>query len=256
MNDMASVIAQTRFGQLAATLAQRILVVEDDRDSAQLLVELLRAQGFAASAVRSAPEMDAVLKREHVDLMLLDIGLPGEDGFSICRRVRAAQSIPIIIVSGRAEGTDRIVGLEIGADDYIVKPFDARELIARIRALLRRVQSFPGARDRCAEAMRFAGWHLDPVMRRLQDPNGQRVAMTSVEIDLLLAFCRNPRRVLSRERLLDLIHGGPAGSTERSIDVHVSRIRQKIERDPRDPALIRTVRLGGYLFTPVVEYVE
>jgi two-component system OmpR family response regulator len=232
---------------------RRILVVEDDAEISRMSIDVLNENGFSASAVGSATEMDAALDREKVDLLLLDIRLPGEDGLSICRRLRACSAIPIIMVTGRGEQTDRVVGLEIGADDYVVKPFNSRELVARIRALLRRANALrEGTRTR-ARALHFDGWQIDPVMRQLHNPDGVRVAVTSVEIDLLLAFCRNAGQVLPREELLELVHGGVAGSIERSIDVHVSRIRQKIERDPRDPMLIKTVRLGGYLFTPVVE---
>ncbi|WP_159591896.1 response regulator [Chelativorans xinjiangense] len=231
----------------------RILLVEDDPEISRMLVDVLSDNGFTASPVSSAIEMDAVLGRENVDLVVLDIMLPGEDGLSICRRLRAGSAIPIIMVTARGEDIDRIIGLEIGADDYVPKPFNSRELVARIRALLRRVR---GGRDIAqvrARPLAFVGWRIDPATRQLHDPEGVRIAMTSAELDLLLAFCRNPGRVLSREQLLDMVHGGLAGPIERSIDVHVSRIRQKIEPDPGDPTLIRTVRLGGYVFTPTVE---
>jgi two-component system OmpR family response regulator len=157
------------------------------------------------------------------------------------------------MLTALGESVDRIVGLEIGADDYVTKPFNSRELVARIRALLRRAQSgVRGGADR-VPPLRFAGWRIDPAARQLCDPDGVQVTLTSAEFDLLLAFCNRPGRILSREQLLDLTHGGTAGPIERSIDVHVSRIRQKIEPDPREPALIKTVRLGGYVFTPIVE---
>ncbi|MPZ41314.1 MAG: response regulator [Rhizobiales bacterium] len=231
----------------------RILLVEDDPEISRMLLDVLSESGFAASSVGSAVEMDAVLGRETVDLVVLDIMLPGEDGLSICRRLRAASAIPIIMVTARGEDIDRIVGLEIGADDYVPKPFNSRELVARIRALLRRAQSGQEIARARARPLAFVGWRIDPAARQLHDPEGVRIAMTSVELDLLLAFCRNPGRVLSREQLLEMVHGGLAGPVERSIDVHVSRIRQKIEPDPADPTLIKTVRLGGYVFTPAVE---
>ncbi|WP_314955761.1 response regulator [Bradyrhizobium cosmicum] len=227
-----------------------ILLVEDDPEISRMLTDVLSESGFVASSVGSAVDMDALLARETVDLVVLDIMLPGEDGLSICRRLRAASAIPIIMLTARGEDVDRIVGLEIGADDYVAKPFNSRELVARIRALLRRAQGGQETGRIRARQLTFAGWQINPTTRQLQDPEGVRVAMTSVEFDLLLAFCRNPGRVLSREQLLELVHGGLAGPVERSIDVHVSRIRQKIEIDPRDPTLIKTVRLGGYLFTP------
>lgn len=233
-----------------------ILLVEDDPEISRLLVDVLSENGFHASAVQSAWEMDGFLSREPVDLVVLDLMLPGENGLSICRRLRASSDIPIIMVTARGEDVDRIVGLEIGADDYLPKPFNSRELIARIRALLRRARSgtsgTEAARER-AKPLTFDGWTIDPAARRLYDPEGVRVALTSVEFDLLLAFCRNCGRILSREQLIESVHGGRAGQVDRSIDVHVSRIRQKIEANPRDPTLIRTVRLGGYMFTPEVK---
>jgi two-component system OmpR family response regulator len=233
----------------------RILCVEDDAEIARMLTEVLGENGFEPSFVGSAIEMDAVLKRDSVDLVILDAMLPGEDGFSICRRLRAMSSIPIIMVTARGEEIDRILGLEIGADDYVAKPFSSRELVARIRALLRRAESAPGLSRFRMRPLRFAGWCIDPTARELFDGDGTRIALTSVEFDLLLAFCRHAGQILSREKLIDLIHGGQAGSIERSIDVHISRVRQKIEADPHDPVMIKTVRLGGYVFAPVVEQV-
>ena len=160
------------------------------------------------------------------------------------------------MLTARDEDVDRIVGLELGADDYVTKPFNSRELIARIRALLRRSQNAGAASNHRMRPMRFAGWRIYPAERQLYSPNGVRVSTTSAEFDLLLAFCLNPGRILSRDQLLELTHGGLAGPIERSVDVHVSRIRQKIEDDPRDPMLIKTVRLGGYVFTPGVEALE
>jgi two-component system, OmpR family, response regulator len=231
----------------------RILLVEDDVELSQMLAEALSASGFAARAVTSAENMDRLLEREHVDLIVLDVMLPGEDGFSICRRLRSSSAIPIIMLTALGEPVDRIVGLEIGADDYVTKPFHSRELVARIRALLRRCRSAGAVHPDSMRSLRFLGWRIDPVERQLHNPEGVRVSTTSAEFDLLLAFCRNPKRILSREQLLDLTHGGIAGPIERSIDVHISRIRQKVEPDPRDPTLIKTVRLGGYIFTATVE---
>ncbi|MEC9435105.1 MAG: response regulator transcription factor [Pseudomonadota bacterium] len=234
--------------------AGRVLLVEDDPEIAGLLAETLGEHGFAAALAGSGEEMDAEMARETPDVVLLDVMLPGEDGFDICRRLRAASSVPIIMLTARRADIDRIVGLEIGADDYVTKPFNSREVVARIRALLRRTQGGgrapgTGARPR---PLSFDGWTLDPTARRLLDRDGVRVALTSVEFDLLAAFCRSPGQVLSREQLIEAVHGGLGGPVERSVDVHVSRIRQKLEADPRDPALIRTVRLAGYVFTPEV----
>jgi two-component system OmpR family response regulator len=240
-------------GDLAAVdAAPRVLLVEDDAEISGMLMDVLSENGFTASATTSAAGMDDILQRGDIDLIVLDIMLPGEDGFSICRRLRAESGIPIIMLTALGEDVDRIVGLEIGADDYVSKPFNSRVLVARIRALLRRAHAATttGSRSR---SLQFTGWRIDPATRQLRDPDGVRVTMTSAEFDLLLAFCHNPGRVLSREQLLDLTHGGLAGPIGRSIDVHVSRVRQKIEPDPRDPTFIKTVRLGGYIFTPAVE---
>lgn len=233
----------------------RILIVEDDPDISGMLKDVLSESGFATSSAVSAAETDAVIGRERIDLVLLDIMLPGEDGFSICRRLRAASAMPIIMVTARSEDIDRIIGLEIGADDYVSKPFNSRELVARIRALLRRAQGGGDIGRTRARRLAFAGWVIDPISRQLRNPEDARVAMTSAEFDLLLAFCRNPGRILSREQLLDLTHCGSVGPIKRSIDVHVSRVRQKIEPDPEEPSFIKTVRLGGYIFTPTVEEV-
>jgi two-component system OmpR family response regulator len=229
-----------------------VLLVEDDIEISTMLREVLSESGFSASTATSAVEMDDVLGREEIDLIVLDIMLPGENGISVCNRLRKVSTVPIIMLTALGEDVDRIVGLEIGADDYVTKPFNSRELVARIRALLRRthIESPAGNRMR---ALRFSGWRVNPATRQVHNPEGMRVTMTSAEFDLLLAFCQNPGRILSREQLLDLTHGGLAGPIERSVDVHVSRIRQKIEPDPREPSLIKTVRLGGYMFTPMVE---
>jgi two-component system OmpR family response regulator len=228
----------------------RILCVEDDQDIALMLNDVLKENGFETFFVTSGTEMDVILRRERVDLVLLDVMLPGEDGVSICRRLRHGSAMPIIMVTARGEESDRILGFETGADDYVAKPFSSGELVARIRAVLRRSET--AAEPARTRPLTFAGWRIDPAARELSDLEGTRIALTSAEFDLLLAFCRHPGEVLSRERLIELIHGGAVGSLDRSIDVHISRIRQKIETDSRTPTIIKTVRLGGYLFTPPV----
>jgi two-component system OmpR family response regulator len=230
----------------------RILIVEDDLAIHHMLSEILSENGFSVSATTSAVEMDRALRREEFDLVVLDVMLPGEDGFSICGRLRASSNLPILMLTALGEDVDRIVGLEIGADDYVSKPFNSRELVARIRALLRRTRPFGVKTGQRLGPLRFAGWRIFPAERRLLSPEGVRVTTTSAEFDLLLAFCQHSGEVLSREQLLEWTHGGLAGPVERSVDVHVSRIRQKIEPDPRDPTFIKTVRLGGYIFTPEV----
>ena len=238
----------------AADASTRVLLVEDDSEIAAMLAQVLTESGFHAVAVGSATEMDTLLRRQSFDLIVLDAMLPGEDGFSICRRLRAASSTPIIMLTALGEDVDRIVGIELGADDYITKPFNSREVVARIRGLMRRASYGAEHRER-RESMTFAGWRIDPVSRQLRDPNNVRVTMTTAEFDVLLAFCLNPGRVLTRDQLLGLTHAGLAGPVERSVDVHVSRVRQKIEPNVREPTIIKTVRLGGYIFTPDVESV-
>ncbi|SRR5260221_8544192 len=225
-----------------------ILLVEDDLEIRRALSQSLAECGFVISCASSAPAMETVLQTAKVDLVLLDVMLPGEDGLSICRRIRMHSSIPIIMLTALTEEIERVAGLEVGADDYVGKPFGTRELIARIRALLRRSGSDRRSAVVSASTLVFDGWEIDPAARQFRNHRGVHVQLTSTEFDLLLAFCRNPHRVLSREQLLELTHSGLAGPIERSVDVHVSRIRQKIENDPHDPAYIKTVRLGGYIF--------
>jgi two-component system OmpR family response regulator len=232
--------------------AATILLVEDDRDIAGMLAETLSQSGYTAVAAQSGLEMDRLLRRQSFDLVVLDVMLPGEDGFSICRRLRADARTPIIMLTAVATDVDRIVGLEFGADDYVTKPFNTRELLARIKSLLRRA-SYGSERPERPDAMTFAGWRIDPVSRTLINSEGSQVFMTTAEFDLLVALCLNAGRVLTREQLLTLTHAGVAGPVERSVDVHISRIRQKIEPNPKDPSFIKTVRLGGYLFTPMVD---
>lgn len=233
-------------------LTSRILIVEDDREIAAMLVDLVTTAGIVARTVLSGREMDRLLKQQSFDLIVLDAMLPGEDGFSICRRLRAAGPVPILMLTALGEDIDRILGLELGADDYVTKPFNSRELLARIKALLRRASYAAPAVPRGA-VMTFAGWRLDPVARSVHDPDGVEISLTTAEFDILHAFCSHPGEVLTREQLLSLTHAGIAGPVQRSIDVHVSRVRQKIEPSVKEPSLIKTVRLGGYLFTPVVE---
>jgi two-component system OmpR family response regulator len=231
-----------------------ILVVEDDRETRTLIAKYLRTNACNVTTAADGREMEKAMADSRVDLLILDVMLPGEDGLSLCRRVRAESELPIIMLTARGEDVDRILGLEMGADDYLPKPFNPRELLARINAVLRRQASALNASATpAATALEFAGWQIDFRLRELRNPEGARVAMTSAEFDLLRAFCERPGRVLSRDSLLDLTQGRNAGSFERSIDVLVSRIRRKIEADPQDALLIKTVRSGGYMFTPTVE---
>lgn len=236
----------------APEAASRILVVEDDEEIAAMVGDMLTESGFEAETVGSAVAMDAALRRQSFDLIVLDAMLPGEDGFSICRRLRASSTIPIVMLTALGDDINRIVGLELGADDYITKPFHPRELMARLKGLLRRA-SYGADQQGQQTARQFAGWQIDPVLRQLINPDGVHVSMTTAEFDILMAFCQNPGRVMTREQLLKLTHAGLAGPVERSIDVHISRVRQKIEPNVREPSFIKTVRLGGYMFTPRVE---
>ncbi len=184
------------------------------------------------------------------DLLVLDIMMPGEDGLNLCRRLRARSNLPIVFLTAVAEETDRIIGLEMGADDYLVKPFNPRELLARIRAVLRRAAPEP---PETLDQYRFAGWILDPSKRELRNPDGVLVPLSTGEYDLLIAFLDRPQRVLNRDQLLDLTRGREALPFDRSVDVQLSRLRRKIEIDPKDPNLIKTVRGGGYVLVSAVE---
>lgn len=218
-----------------------------------MVLRFLQKHGFRVSAADNARAMDRILADARIDLMVLDIMLPGEDGLSICRRIRVESAMPVIMLTASGEPTARVVGLEMGADDYIPKPFDPHELLARIKAVLRRANAMPTVMQAAAPAvMRFSGWQLNSVARELINPENSRVILTSAEFELLTAFCRHPQRTLTRDQLLDLTQGRAGAPLDRSIDILVSRIRRKIERDPRFPDLIKTVRSGGYIFTPEV----
>lgn len=231
----------------------RILIVDDDAEIRTLLAGFLERHGYAADTAADADDARRRIAREHYDLIVLDIMMPGEDGLSLCRSLRAESRTPIVMLTAIAEETDRIVGLEMGADDYLTKPFNPRELLARIRAIFRRVRDpLPVHDDLDREVLEFEGWRLDPGRRELTDPSGTLVPLTAGEFDLLVAFTRRPQRVLTRDQLLDYTAGRSAGPFDRSIDVRLSRLRQKIEANPRSPVLIRTIRGGGYLFAAPV----
>ncbi|ALG70209.1 chemotaxis protein CheY [Azospirillum thiophilum] len=234
-----------------------LLVVDDDREIRSLVAQFLTRHGFRVTGVRDGAEMMRTLDGARVDLIVLDLMLPGEDGLSLCRRLRAAPQTaqtPVIMLTAMGEETDRIVGLEMGADDYLAKPFSPRELLARIKAVLRRVSAPPvaGAPAAAGTVLRFEGWSLDVTRRELRSSDGVLVQLSAGEYDLLVAFVEHPQRVLTRDQLLDLARGRSAVPFDRSIDVQVSRLRRKIEPDPAEPTLIKTVRGGGYLFTPSV----
>jgi two-component system, OmpR family, response regulator len=236
------------------TASPNILVVEDDRETRSLIAKYLRGNGCNVSGATDGREMARAMADHRVDLLILDVMLPGEDGLSLCRKVRAESQVPIIMLTARGEDVDRILGLEMGADDYLAKPFNPRELLARINAVLRRrAVAQTASATNGATAVTFLKWQINFRLRELRNPEGARVAMTSAEFDLLRTFCERPGRVLSRDNLLDLTHGRSSGSFERSIDVLVSRIRRKIETDPQEATMIKTVRSGGYMFTPTVD---
>src|SRR3982751_6361797 len=232
-----------------------ILVVDDQQEICDVVQEYLTGEGYRVSVAHDGGGMRRVLGQSTVDLVILDLMLPGEDGLTLARSLRDEQSgIGIIILTGRGETVDRIIGLEMGADDYLPKPFHLRELLARVKAVLRRAQ------DRTADTphsprsrVRFAGWNLDLSSRELLSPSGEEVRLTTGEFDLLSAFVNNANQVLSRDRLLDLARNREAGPFDRTIDVQVGRLRRKLEDDPQNPTLIKTVRGTGYIFTPTVE---
>lgn len=234
------------------TLPQpRILVVDDDAELRGLVVGFLQGNGLAACGARDGREMQAMLAGERVDLVVLDLMLPGEDGLSLLRRLRAGSALPVILLTAKGEETDRIVGLELGADDYLSKPFNPRELLARIRAVLRRGAPGDPAPGE-AKAFHFAGWRLDPLRRELFSPAGVLVDLSAGEYDLLLALLEAPNRILSREHLLDAARGREAAPFDRAIDVQMSRLRRKIEPGEGAPPLVKTVRGAGYMFLPRV----
>jgi DNA-binding response OmpR family regulator len=229
----------------------RILVVDDDEKIRTLLTKYLENENLAVSAVDDGKSMDEKLASEDFDLVVLDLMLPGEDGLSIARRLKANTSLPIIMLSARGEDTDRIIGLEVGADDYLPKPFNPRELLARIRAVLRRQETAgtPGDSADATGIFRFGDYTMDSAAQRLLRDE-QEVELTSGEFTLLEILARHPNRVLSRDQLVDLIKGYDRSPFDRSIDVRVTRLRRKIEDDPSHPVYIRTVWGKGYLFTP------
>lgn len=228
-----------------------VLVVEDDREIRTMVARFLEKRGLRVSTVGDAKGMDRLMRTSKIDMIVLDLMLPDEDGLSICRRVREGSTLPIIMLTASGDPVARVVGLEMGADDYVPKPFEPNELLARIKAVLRR-SSTPSQTAEQPTSMRFGGWHINAVTRNLHSPEGSRVVLTSAEFDLLLAFCRHSQRTLTRDQLLDLSQGRSGTPLDRSVDILVSRIRRKIESSPRDPELIKTVRSGGYIFTPDV----
>ncbi|WP_202032482.1 response regulator [Herbaspirillum frisingense] len=230
-----------------------ILVVDDDRDIRTLLAEYLDSNGLRTLTATNGSEMRRVLEESRVDLIVLDLTLPGEDGLTLCRNLRATSSVPVIMLTARGEPLDRILGLEMGADDYLAKPFEPRELFARIRSVLRRTQALPpNMAQPDVAAMRFAGWTLDLTARHLVNRDGVVVALSGAEFRLLKVFLDHPNRVLNRDQLLELTQGRESDPFDRSVDIQISRLRQKLGDDARTPTIIKTVRNEGYVLATTV----
>ena len=225
-----------------------LLIVDDDPGLRELLTDYLGRNGFRVSAVADGRGLWAALEREPVDLVILDLMLPGDDGLALCRHLRARSRMPIIMLTARGDDTDRIVGLEMGADDYLPKPFNPRELLARIKGVLRRSRN-PVGEPGEVKRFHFAGWSLDVAARQLVAPDGVLIPLGASEYRLLRVFLEHPQRVLNRDQLLDFTQGREAAPFDRSIDVQVSRLRRRLRDDPREAAMIKTVRNEGYLLT-------
>ena len=235
-------------------MRDRILIVDDDEDIQSLLEEYLRKNGFDAHAVADGKAMWEALALKPVSLVLLDLMLPGEDGLSLCRQLRSRSQVPVLMLTARGEAMDRILGLEMGADDYLAKPFDPRELLARIRNILRRAKSLPADTVvNVPETFNFSGWRLDTRARNLCAPDGVVVPLSGAEYRLLLIFLQNPNVVLSRDQLSNFTFGRDADPLDRTIDMQVSRLRERLRDEAREPVIIKTVRGKGYVLAVRVE---
>ena len=237
------------------TSATHIAIVDDEPDITSLLAGYLQGQGFRVTQLHSGRALMATMAVDAPSLVLLDLGLPGEDGFSIARQLREHWRCGLVIVTGRGDAVDKVVGLEVGADDYVTKPFDLRELLARIKAVLRRIvpaEASAAASAPARDRFRFAGWEFDTAARRLTDSQGRESALTGGEFDLLCTFVRHPGRVLSRDFLLDETRGRDGGPFDRTVDVQVGRLRKKLEADPDDPQIVKSVRGAGYILVSAV----
>lgn len=231
-----------------------IMVVDDHRDIRDLIARYLSKNGFRVSVADGGAALRRALKNSAFDLVVLDIMMPGEDGLSLCRHLREATDIPVILLTAMAEDTDRVIGLEIGADDYVTKPFNPRELLARIKAVLRRTQALPPKREPGGTGrLSFDRWRLDLARRELIGEDDVSMPLSTGEFRLLTALLERPGMVLSREQILDITRGRQAAPFDRSVDNQISRLRRKIERDPARPELIKTIWGGGYSFTGRVE---
>lgn len=225
-----------------------ILVVDDAREIREPLVKYLQKNGYRAMGAESAAVARKHLRAHAFDLIVLDILMPGEDGLSFCRSLRETSAVPVLFATAKGETVDRVVGIELGADDYVVKPYEPRELLARIGAILRRVNAMPPVRETATPRVRFGRWTFDAVRRELVDETGVGAALSGGEYSLLCAFLARPNMTLTRDQLLDLTKGRDAAAFDRSVDNAIMRLRRKIEVDPRDPKIIKTVWGGGYVF--------
>lgn len=230
----------------------RVLVVDDDAEVRQLLLDYLAGHGYQVDVVADSVQLRAELERQLPDVVLLDVGLPGEDGLSLARFLRERHDLPVIMISGAGSALDRIVGLEVGADDYLAKPFDPRELLARLKTVLRRYRRVPTAADaeQASSVLQLGSCRLDLERRQLLDGQGTEIALTAMEFDLLQAFAQRPNRPLSRDQLLNLTQHRDWNPFDRSIDIRIARLRRKLEPDSGKPQIIRTVRGVGYMFVP------
>jgi len=231
-----------------------VLVVDDDGEHRLLLSRLLRKSGFRVSLAQDGAGLMKLLACNHPDLLLLDVMLPDEDGLALCRRIRETSEIPVIMLTALGKGAYKVAGLEMGADDYVAKPFDPDELLARIRAVLRRTRGHAGrpVGIQARRGYRFDGWSVDASKRQVLSPDQVLITLTSAEFDLLVAFVEHPQTVLTREHLVELSRGRGSDGFDRSVDILVSRLRRKIEPNSKEPRIIKTVRSGGYLFAPDV----
>ncbi|MES2933016.1 MAG: response regulator [Pseudomonadota bacterium] len=230
-----------------------ILIVDDDREIRSLLAEYLEANGYRALTAMDGSAMWKILDDTRPDLLVLDLNLPGDDGLALCRKLRATSNLPVIMLTARNAPLDRILGLEMGADDYLPKPFEPRELLARIRSVMRRSHAMPSNLSiESAQQMRFADWTLDLTARHLIDPAGLVIMLSGAEFRLLKVFLEHPNRILNRDQILNLTQGRDADPFDRSIDIQISRLRQKLGEDARSPQIIKTVRNGGYVLAVTV----
>jgi two-component system OmpR family response regulator len=236
--------------------APHILIVDDHREIRDLVSRTLAKEGFRVITAADGRSMRKILADNRIDLIVLDLMLPGEDGLSLCRAIRGESSVPIIMLTAKGDEVDRVIGLEMGADDYLAKPFGSRELVARIKAVLRRSKEKPpaAASGQSPKQYRFEHWQLNTGARELLRDDGVMIPLSTGEYDLLIALVERPQRVLSRDQLLDLARGRSAAGIDRSIDTQISRLRKKLERDPGDPKIIKTVWGGGYMFMPAVSH--